>query len=57
MSSNQPIYTDEGVSYPELNQPQKDYVRQAEQERVGQEVTWPEIHERAWELQLAENPD
>lgn len=47
-------YTDQGTEYPELKQPQGDYVRQAEEERDGEEVTWPEIEGRAWELQIVQ---
>ena len=36
---------------PELNQPQGQYVTEAEDEFDGQEVTWPQVHARAWELQ------
>lgn len=49
-----PIYTDEGEEYPELNQPQGFYVRAAEEEFDGQEVTWPVVQARAWELQNAD---
>lgn len=45
------IYTDQGTNYPGLMQPQHEFVIQAEEEREGEEVTWPEIHKRAWELQ------
>jgi hypothetical protein len=52
-----PIYTDEGVDYPELMQPQGDYVHAAEQEfGDDEEVTWPQIHARAWKLQHADEP-
>ena len=46
------IYTDEGVDYPEVRQPHRAYVGQAEDEFDGQEVTWPQVAERAWELQV-----
>jgi len=46
------IYTDWGQSYPDLNQPQSAFVIHAEEERAGEQVTWPEIHARAWELQM-----
>jgi hypothetical protein len=48
-----PIYTDEGTEYPLLPQPQGEYVREAEEEFADEEVTWPQIHARAWELQRA----
>ena len=52
-----PIYTDEGTEYPELQQPEGQYVREAEEEFDGEEVTWPEVHARAWELQDADQPE
>lgn len=45
-----PIYVDEGTEYPELAQPPGEYVSAAEEEFVGQEVTWPVVNRRAWEL-------
>ena len=56
------IYTDEGTEYPELNQPDGYYVKLAEEELDDPtldsvEVTWPQVHERAWELQLEAEPD
>jgi hypothetical protein len=51
-----PIYTDEGTDYPELQQPQGQYVAEAESEFEDQEVTWPQVHARAWELQDAAEP-
>jgi hypothetical protein len=51
---SKPIYTDAGADYPELMQPQGSYVAEAEEEFDGQEVTWPQVHARAWELQKAD---
>lgn len=57
MNMGRPIYTDEGTDYPELQQPEGQYVREAEYEFDGQEVTWPEVHARAWELQDADESE
>ena len=35
-------------------QPQGIYVAEAEADFDGQEVTWPQVHARAWELQEAD---
>jgi hypothetical protein len=54
---SKPIYIDEGVDYPELRQAKGEYVREAEEEFAGQEVTWPRVHARAWELQEADESE
>ena len=51
----QPIYMDAGTEYPEIQQPESQYVRLAEAEFAGLETTWPEVAARAWELQRADD--
>jgi hypothetical protein len=51
------IYIDTNEDYPELLQPRGEFVVQAEEEREGEEVTWPQIHKRAWELQQEYDAD
>ncbi len=52
---SRPIYIDQDVEYPELQQPADPYIDEAEAELAGQRVTWPQVVARAWEL--AESDD
>ena len=44
-------YKNEEVDYTGWQQPESAFVIHAEEEREGEEVTWSEIHARAWELE------
>lgn len=52
---SRPIYIDQDLEYPDLQQPPDAYIDEAEAEMAGQEVTWPQVVARAWVL--AESDD
>ena len=52
---SRPIYTDQGVEYPDLRRPPEPYLVEAEAELAGQEVTWPQVVALAWRLAEADD--
>lgn len=52
---SRPIYTDQGVEYPNLAQPPQPYIVEAEAELAGKEVTWPQVVALAWRLAQADD--
>ena len=52
---SRPIYTDQGVEYPDLARPDEAYILEAEAELAGKEVTWPQVVALAWRLAEADD--